>query len=163
MMIVGTGKTLLIGAIAGAIGLGLGIVLGFIAGYVGGVPDTIITSIIDIYMTIPSFLILILVATMLKGVTLGVVDHGVNRRSRLLAGDGARHPRPGAVDARAPFRHDGQALGDEAHGNHHEGAGAQPAALPGDEPLPGCLRRDHGFARVWKPSASAPGVSRPWA
>lgn len=77
MMIVGTGKTLLIGAIAGAIGLGLGIVLGFIAGYVGGVPDTIITSIIDIFMTIPSFLILILVATMFKGVTLGVVSMGL--------------------------------------------------------------------------------------
>jgi peptide/nickel transport system permease protein len=77
MMVVGTGKTMMIGAIAGAIGLGLGIVLGFIAGYVGGVPDTIITSIIDIFMTIPSFLILILVATMLKGVTLGVVSMGL--------------------------------------------------------------------------------------
>jgi peptide/nickel transport system permease protein len=77
MMVVGTGKTIMIGAIAGAIGLALGIVLGFIAGYVGGVPDTIITSIVDIFMTIPSFLILILVATTFKGVTLGVVSMGL--------------------------------------------------------------------------------------
>lgn len=77
MMVIGTGKTLTIGAIAGAIGLSLGIVLGFIAGYVGGVADTIITSIIDIFMTIPSFLILILVATMFKSITLGVTSMGL--------------------------------------------------------------------------------------
>lgn len=77
MMVVGTGKTLMIGAIAGAIGLGLGIVLGFVAGYVGGVADTIITSLVDIFMTIPSFLILILVATMLTNVTLGVTTMGL--------------------------------------------------------------------------------------
>jgi peptide/nickel transport system permease protein len=77
MMIVGTSKTLMIGAIAGAIGLGFGIVLGFVSGYVGGVADTIITSIVDIYLTIPAFLVLILVATTLKGVTLGVVEMGL--------------------------------------------------------------------------------------
>lgn len=77
MMVVGTGKTLIIGAIAGAIGLGFGVVLGFVAGYVGGTLDTIITSIIDIYMTIPGFLILILVATTLKGITLGVTSMGL--------------------------------------------------------------------------------------
>jgi peptide/nickel transport system permease protein len=77
MMIVGTSKTLMIGAIAGAIGLGFGIVLGFVSGYVGGVADTIITSIVDIYLTIPAFLVLILVATSLKGVTLGVVEMGL--------------------------------------------------------------------------------------
>lgn len=77
MMVVGTGKTLIIGAIAGAIGLGVGVVLGFVAGYVGGTADTIITSIIDIYMTIPGFLILILVATTFKGVTLGVTSMGL--------------------------------------------------------------------------------------
>lgn len=77
MMILGTGMTLEIGAIAGAIGLGVGIVLGFIAGYVGGVADTIITSLIDVYLTIPSFLILVLIATMFKNITLGVVEMGL--------------------------------------------------------------------------------------
>lgn len=77
MMIVGTGKTLLVGAIAGAIGLTFGIVLGFVAGYYGGLFDTIVTSIIDIYMTIPAFLILILVATALRGVTLNITSMGL--------------------------------------------------------------------------------------
>jgi peptide/nickel transport system permease protein len=77
MMVVGTGKTLLVGAIAGAIGLALGVVLGFVSGYYGGTLDTIITSIIDIYMTIPAFLILVLVATALKGVTLGITTMGL--------------------------------------------------------------------------------------
>lgn len=77
MMILGTGMTLEIGAIAGAIGLGVGIVLGFISGYVGGVIDTIITSVIDVYLTIPSFLILVLIATTFKNITLGVVEMGL--------------------------------------------------------------------------------------
>jgi peptide/nickel transport system permease protein len=77
MMVIGTGLTLEIGAIAGAIGLGVGIVLGFIAGYVGGVLDTIITSLIDVYLTIPSFLILVLIATTFKNITLGVVEMGL--------------------------------------------------------------------------------------
>jgi peptide/nickel transport system permease protein len=76
-MVVGTGLTLIIGAIAGAIGLGVGIVLGFVAGYYGGLLDTIITSIIDVYMSIPGFLILILVATTFSKVTLGVVEMGL--------------------------------------------------------------------------------------
>jgi peptide/nickel transport system permease protein len=77
MMILGTGMTLEIGAIAGAIGLGVGIVLGFISGYVGGIIDTIITSVIDVYLTIPSFLILVLIATTFKNITLGVVEMGL--------------------------------------------------------------------------------------
>ncbi len=77
MMIMGTGMTLQIGAIAGAIGLGAGIVLGFIAGYAGGILDTVITSVIDVYLTIPSFLLLILIATTFKNITLGVVEMGL--------------------------------------------------------------------------------------
>ena len=77
MMVVGSGMTLTIGAIAGGIGLGLGIVLGFVAGYYGGLLDTIITSVIDIYMTIPGFLILILVATTFSNIQLGIVEMGL--------------------------------------------------------------------------------------
>jgi len=77
MMVVGSGMTLMIGAIAGGIGLGLGIVLGFVAGYYGGMLDTIITSLIDIYMTIPGFLILILVATTFSNIQLGIVEMGL--------------------------------------------------------------------------------------
>lgn len=77
VMIVGTGLTLEIGAIAGSIGLGLGIVLGFVSGYTGGVLDTIITSIIDVWMSIPSFLILVLIASIFTRITLGVIEMGV--------------------------------------------------------------------------------------
>lgn len=77
VMVVGTGLTLQIGAIAGGIGIGLGIVLGFVAGYYGGILDTIITSFIDVYMSIPGFLILILIASTFRNVNLGVVEMGL--------------------------------------------------------------------------------------
>jgi peptide/nickel transport system permease protein len=77
MMILGTGMTLQVGAISGGVGLGAGIVLGFVAGYYGGLFDTILTSIIDVYMTIPSFLILILVATTFSKVTLSITEMGL--------------------------------------------------------------------------------------
>jgi len=78
VMVVGTGMTLQVGAIAGAIGIGVGIVLGFIAGYYGGTfLDTIITSFIDVYMSIPGFLILILIASTFRNITLGVTEMGL--------------------------------------------------------------------------------------
>jgi peptide/nickel transport system permease protein len=77
VMVVGTGLTLQIGAIAGAIGLSVGIVLGFVAGYSGGVLDTVITSVIDVYMSIPGFLILVLVASIFSKVDLGVTEMGL--------------------------------------------------------------------------------------
>ena len=42
-----------------------------------GILDTIITSFIDVYMTIPSFLILMLIATTFRNITLGVVEMGL--------------------------------------------------------------------------------------
>ncbi len=64
-MVVGTGMTLTIGMIAGGIGLGVGAVLGFTTGYFGGIFDTIIKFIVDVLMTIPAFLLLLLIATTL--------------------------------------------------------------------------------------------------
>jgi peptide/nickel transport system permease protein len=78
VMVVGTGMTLQIGAISGAIGLGIGIVLGFVSGYMGGsLIDTIITAFIDVYMSIPSFLILIIVSTTFSKITLGITEMGI--------------------------------------------------------------------------------------
>jgi peptide/nickel transport system permease protein len=77
VMVLGTGLTLQIGAIAGAIGLSVGILLGFVSGYYGGVLDTVITSFIDVYMSIPGFLVLILIATTFSNVTLGVLEMGL--------------------------------------------------------------------------------------
>lgn len=63
-VILGTGMTLQIGAIAGAIGIGIGTTLGFISGYYGGtLVDQIITALVDVVLTMPPFLILILIAS----------------------------------------------------------------------------------------------------
>lgn len=64
-MIVGTGMTLTIGMIAGAIGLGVGALLGFTSGYYGGIFDSVVKFIVDVLMTIPSYLLLLLIATTL--------------------------------------------------------------------------------------------------
>jgi peptide/nickel transport system permease protein len=76
-MVMGTGMTLEIGAIAGGIGLGAGIVLGFVAGYAGGIIDALITSFIDVWLTIPSFLILILISSMFKNSAISVTAMGL--------------------------------------------------------------------------------------
>ena len=46
------------------------------AGYYGGVLDTILTSLIDVWMTIPGFLILILIASTFSNITLGILEMG---------------------------------------------------------------------------------------
>jgi peptide/nickel transport system permease protein len=66
-MIVGTRDTLRIGLLAGALGVLFGTMLGVVAGFFGGVADTIIKWIVDVALTIPSFLILIVIASMLQG------------------------------------------------------------------------------------------------
>jgi peptide/nickel transport system permease protein len=64
-MVVGTGMTLTIGMIAGVIGLGVGSFLGFTSGYYGGLFDTVVKFIVDVLMTIPGYLLLLLIATTL--------------------------------------------------------------------------------------------------
>jgi peptide/nickel transport system permease protein len=64
-MIVGTGMTLTIGMTAGLIGLGVGAVLGFASGYYGGLFDSVVKFIVDVLMTIPDYLLLLLIATTL--------------------------------------------------------------------------------------------------
>jgi len=77
-MVLGTGMTLQIGAVAGFIGIGVGALLGFISGYYGGIVDNVITSIVDIVLTMPGFLILILIASTLeKGAELKTVEMGL--------------------------------------------------------------------------------------
>ena len=62
VMIVGTPKTLYIGLLAGTIGVIIGTTLALIAAYYGGAVDTIIRSVVDIGLTIPPLLVLILLA-----------------------------------------------------------------------------------------------------
>jgi len=65
--VAGTWVTLQIGFIAAGVGLTAGVLLGFISAYYGGTIDTIIRWAVDVFMTIPGFLILIVLAAMLGG------------------------------------------------------------------------------------------------
>jgi peptide/nickel transport system permease protein len=70
VMIAGTPLTLRIGLIAGFIGVGLGTVLAFISAYYGGVTDAIIRGIVDVGLTVPGLLVLIILAvTIRQGIT----------------------------------------------------------------------------------------------
>jgi peptide/nickel transport system permease protein len=62
VMVEGTPLTLRLGLIAGFIGLFIGAVVGFIAGYYGGWVDAVLRVIIDVGLTIPALLILIILA-----------------------------------------------------------------------------------------------------
>lgn len=68
-LIYGTPASLEIGLIAGVIGVALGALVGLVAGYAGGVVDEAIRVIVDILLTIPSLMILIIVASMMGAVS----------------------------------------------------------------------------------------------
>ena len=77
-MVLGTGLTLQIGAVAGLIGIGIGTFLGFVSGYYGGIVDNVITAIVDTVLTMPGFLLLVLVAsTLTKPSELKVTQMGL--------------------------------------------------------------------------------------
>ena len=65
-MVAGTPLTLGIGFIAGFLGVGIGSVLGFVSAYYRGTVDTIIRSIVDIGLTVPGLLVLIIIAVSVK-------------------------------------------------------------------------------------------------
>jgi len=66
VMVAGTPLTLRIGVIAGVIGLGVGTALAFISAFYGGAVDAVIRSIVDISLTVPGLLVLIIAAVFLK-------------------------------------------------------------------------------------------------
>jgi len=68
-LIYGTPTSLEIGLIAGVIGVTVGALMGLVAGYAGGTVDEVIRVITDILLTIPSLMILIIVASMLGSVS----------------------------------------------------------------------------------------------
>ena len=68
-LIFGTPATLKIGVIAGIIGVSVGTLLGLYAGYAGGAGDAAIRLLIDVFLTIPNLMVLIVIASMLSGVS----------------------------------------------------------------------------------------------
>jgi peptide/nickel transport system permease protein len=66
VMVVGTPLTLRIGLIAGLLGTAIGATLAFISAYYGGAVDNVIRSIVDIGLTVPGLMVLIIVAMRVK-------------------------------------------------------------------------------------------------
>lgn len=66
-MVTGTPLTLRIGFVAGVLGVGLGTVLGLVSAYARGHVDAIIRGMVDIGLTVPGLLVLILMAVSIKG------------------------------------------------------------------------------------------------
>jgi peptide/nickel transport system permease protein len=70
VMVQGTPLSLRIGLIAGFLGVAIGATLAFIAAYYGGVVDVIIRGVVDIGLTIPGLMLLIVIAmTVRTGLT----------------------------------------------------------------------------------------------
>ena len=67
VMVEGTPLTLRIGLLAGVIGVALGATLAFIAGYYGGWVDNVIRVVVDVGLTIPGLLILIIIGMRVRG------------------------------------------------------------------------------------------------
>src|SRR6058998_550128 len=65
-MVAGTPLTLRIGFIAGFLGVGIGSILGFVSAYYRGTVDSIIRGVVDIGLTVPGLLVLIIIAVSVK-------------------------------------------------------------------------------------------------
>ena len=68
-MITGTPLTLEVGLVAGVLGVGIATVLAFVAAYYGGWADTIIRWVVDVGLTIPNILILVMIAIVVRNIS----------------------------------------------------------------------------------------------
>jgi peptide/nickel transport system permease protein len=68
-VVLGTPATLKIGLIAGVIGVTVGTLVGLLAGYAGGASDASIRLFIDVLLTIPNLMVLVVITSMLSGVS----------------------------------------------------------------------------------------------
>jgi peptide/nickel transport system permease protein len=62
-------KSIQVGLIAATLGTILGALIGFMAGYFGGIVDSILRVLIDVFLSVPSLLFLILIAALVRGVS----------------------------------------------------------------------------------------------
>ena len=75
-LVAGTKTSLIIGVVAGAIATVIGISIGLLAGYIGGQLDNFLSSVTNIFIVIPSFVILILVSVSIASrsfITTGII------------------------------------------------------------------------------------------
>jgi peptide/nickel transport system permease protein len=66
VMIEGTWLTVRTGVIAGALGIALGGALGFVSAYFGGLVDKIITWCVDVLLTVPAILFLVMISAVVQ-------------------------------------------------------------------------------------------------
>lgn len=66
VMIEGTWLTVRTGVIAGALGVAVGSALGFVSAYLGGLLDRVITWSVDVLLTVPAILFLIMVSAVVQ-------------------------------------------------------------------------------------------------
>jgi peptide/nickel transport system permease protein len=62
VMIAGTPLTIYMGLLAGLLGVAVGTILAFAGAYYGGLLDSLVRGVVDVGLTIPTFLVLIIVA-----------------------------------------------------------------------------------------------------
>jgi len=72
-LIHGMRTSLIIGFIAGTVATFIGTTIGLFAGYKGGLVDNILNSITNLFIVIPSFVILILITISLQNRSLGII------------------------------------------------------------------------------------------
>lgn len=65
--VTGTGMTIRIGLLAGVIGLAVGTFLGFTSAFFGGLYDLIVRFLVDVFLTVPGLLVLVVIASSLSG------------------------------------------------------------------------------------------------
>lgn len=61
-------NSLMVGLIAATIGTAIGAIVGLVSGYFGGWVDAILRVIIDVFLSVPSLVFLILIASLVRGV-----------------------------------------------------------------------------------------------
>jgi peptide/nickel transport system permease protein len=67
VMVVGTPLTFRLGLICGLLAVTFGAIVGFVAGYYGGIVDEALKIVIDVGLTVPGLLILIILAMRIQG------------------------------------------------------------------------------------------------
>jgi len=61
-------NSLQVGLVAATIGTAIGAIIGLVAGYFGGRVDAVLRVLIDVFLSVPSLLFLILIASLVRGV-----------------------------------------------------------------------------------------------
>lgn len=67
IVIAGTWLTIRTGILAAALGTAIGCILGFLAGYIGGWIDNLINWTVDVLLTVPAILVLVVIAASVQG------------------------------------------------------------------------------------------------